>query len=49
MERNGYKNIWTQKTTFKAKCYFAPFVILWGMVNHVFTGVYYDFYDFTMD
>lgn len=48
-ERNGFFNIWTIRLNQKVKYWLFLPVVVWGVVNHVFTGIYYDNYDFSQD
>lgn len=46
MERSGLTNIATNRFSGRMKYWlYFPFII-WGITNHVFTGYYYDNYDF---
>jgi hypothetical protein len=49
VERSGWVNIQTVKFGNRARFWaFLPFV-LWGNIVNVFTGYYYDHYDFLDD
>jgi len=48
-ERNGFLNVWTMKLTVKLRYWLFYPVVLWGITNHVFQGMYFDEYDFDED
>lgn len=49
VERNGFLNIVTSKTALKAKYWLLYPVLIFGMTNYVFEGMYFDEYDFLED
>ena len=46
-ERNGFFNMWTMKLNLKLRIWLFYPVILWGVTNHIFQGMYFEEFDFT--